>query len=145
MGEADEEAAESGDEDFEEGGAETVLLKEGAEEAVVDLFVEWGAAGSDAAAEGEGFGNFIIGGAGWREGGSGGKPRGFGKVRSLSKGADGAGIAFTAESSRPLTMFPIVDEGPDARITRGFVQMALAGNDVHDRVCRVSGAREVES
>ena len=103
LGEADEEAAEGGEEDFEEeGGAEPVLLQEGPDEAVVDLFVEGGAAGLDAAAEGECFGGFVVAVAvtvgGGVEGRGGWESR-VGESRGIDEGVGAAGSAFTAESS----------------------------------------------
>ena len=103
LGEADEEAAEGGEEDFEEeGGAEAVLLQEGPHEAVVDLFVEGGAAGLDAAAEGERFGGFVVAvavavGVGVES--RGGWESGVRKIRGIDEGDGAAGDAFTAESS----------------------------------------------
>lgn len=147
LGEADEEAAEGGEEDFEEERrAEAVLLDEGADEAVVDLFVEGGAAGLDAAVEGERFGCFVVaGGVEGRGGWESGDVCARGRSSGIGEGAGAAGGAFIAESSRLTTLFPIVDERPDARITRGFIKMALAGNDVHDGVGGVASGREGEA
>lgn len=130
--EADEEAAEGGETDFEEeGGAEAVLLQEGAEGAVVDLLVERSAAGFDGATEGEGFFGLFIGGEG----------RGLGE----GWGVVGAEAAFRAGFLGFLHPFPVVDEGPDAAVSGGFVEMTLAGDDVHDCVGWVYGMGKSEA